>query len=154
MRVLNQLTMLLCVFIVCFTTQGAFALCATKGELEAFDFRVFQTKMMVAALSCNHISAYQKLMHKHKEVFSSQGDIIKEYFQNNYPNFESVLNRFITNIANKASQHSMQQFPEKFCKKNVSFLKAIINWSDEKLFDYVEQEDYSTIHNIRACLNP
>ncbi len=78
--------------------------CASAAEKTAFDTRVLQSELMVAALSCGENARYNSFVQKFESELVANGNALRGYFARNYgKSGEDVLDRFITRIANNAA---------------------------------------------------
>lgn len=130
----------------------ASATCARTSEHDAFAIRALQSQMMVAALSCNQQSAYNQLMRKHTRRFTESGKLIKAYFQRNYgTGYEGRLNRFVTTLANNATQASMDYNSESYCDNMRSTFHDLISMHDYELQEKAEERQFASLHGIKGC---
>jgi len=131
--------------------SASFAYCAQARESEAFEIRALQSSMMVAALSCNQHSQYNQFIRNYKSDIASGGKDIKSYFERAYGSkYEYELNKFITNLANRATKLSMEDDPDEYCDHTLAIFNSL-NSSKVDLEEFLEQEKYATLHGVNAC---
>jgi len=82
------------------------AACPTEAENEALFIRSLQTELMVAALTCGTRDSYNEFAVKFRDVLVENGKLIKVYFARERGG-RRELDRFITALANEASELSM-----------------------------------------------
>lgn len=126
--------------------------CASREDIKAFDLRALNSSLMVAALSCNQQAEYNQLLKKYNNLFSESGNNIKTYFRKQYGSgSEKELNRFITHLANNASQGSMAGDPEKYCDETRKVFATLISLRQDKFAEFADQKAYSAMHGIKSC---
>lgn len=130
----------------------ATAACATKSEVQAINLRALKSSLMVAALSCGQQSEYNAFINKHNALFSSDGHEVKGYFSRNYGSSGDYhMNRFITKLANEASNVSMKQSSEAYCTAMKSAFKEIVAMNRESVQSHAASARYVSLHGIDAC---
>jgi hypothetical protein len=87
--------------------------CVSSEESAAFQMRDLQSRLMVAALSCNQLTAYNTFMERNRPSLSSAGQQLISYFKRTGGG-EPALNRHLTELANIAGLARAEQ-PEGFC---------------------------------------
>jgi hypothetical protein len=132
---------------------NSFAGCtAVKSEVKAFDLMALQSSIMVAALSCNQQGDYNKLIKKHQFLFNNGGKELKGYFKRIYgSDYESELNKFITNLANLAAKSSMNNDSDLYCEQTADTFKTLFSLGEKKLKKFAEQKSYTSLHGIKFC---
>jgi len=89
------------------------ASCVSSDEAEAFRMRDLQSRMMVAALSCNQLTAYNTFVERFRPTLASAGKQIAAYYQRTGGG-EPALNRHMTELANAAGLARAEE-PEQYC---------------------------------------
>ena len=89
------------------------AACVSADEAEAFRMRDLQSRFMVAALSCNQLTAYNSFIERYRPTLASAGKQIAAYFQRTGGG-EPALNRHMTELANAAGLSRAEE-PEQYC---------------------------------------
>ena len=87
--------------------------CVSPDEAEAFRLRDLQSRLMVAALSCNQLTAYNRFMEHFQPTLVSAGRQLVSYFERTGGG-EPALNRHLTALANAAGL-SRAEAPEQYC---------------------------------------
>jgi hypothetical protein len=104
-------------FVAAAAPQPAFAKdaanCVSSEESAAFQMRDMQSRLMVAALSCNQLTAYNTFMEHFRPTLASAGRQLIAYYQRTGGG-EPALNRHLTEMANAAGL-SRAEAPEQFC---------------------------------------
>ncbi len=126
--------------------------CAMEEESDALDLRALQSNMMVAALSCDQQKNYNKFMSKYQDRLIDGGDEIKSYFKRTYGfGYEQELNRFVTNLANKATERSMKKNASTYCQQMDAMFKNLLSLEEEMLADFVEEKHFANMHGVNSC---
>jgi hypothetical protein len=89
------------------------ATCVSSEEAAAFQMRDLQSRLMVAALSCNQLTAYNSFMERFRPTLASAGRQLVSYYQRTGGG-EPALNRHLTEMANAAGL-SRAEAPEQYC---------------------------------------
>jgi hypothetical protein len=105
------------VALLAMTAQPTFAAeqCLREAEKAAFDMRVLQSELMIAALQCGQHAQYNRFMQLHQTELSSAYDQIGAYFARFFgAEGEEQRDSYITDLANAQAQDQMQHGPD-FC---------------------------------------
>lgn len=89
------------------------ASCVSTDEAAALRLRDLQSRLMVAALSCNQQVAYNSFVEKFRPSLTSAGQQMVAYF-NRTGGGEPALNRYLTQLANAAGLARAEE-PEQYC---------------------------------------
>jgi hypothetical protein len=89
------------------------ATCVSSDEAAAFQLRDLQSRLMVAALSCNQLTAYNSFMERFRPTLASAGRQLVSYYQRTGGG-EPALNRHLTERANAAGLLRAEA-PEQYC---------------------------------------
>ncbi len=128
------------------------ASCATQAEAKAINLRALKSSLMVAALSCGQQSEYNAFIRKNQAMFSSDGQVVKGYFSRNYGSGgEYQLNRFVTKMANDASNSSMGQDSESYCAAMKETFGKLVSMDRSHVMDHAAGAQYASLHGIRTC---
>ncbi len=131
---------------------AAEAACATKAEVDAMNLRALKSAFMVAALSCNQQSSYNAFISKNQSMFSADGAHVKGYFVRTYGgSAEYQLNRFVTKLANEASQISMGQESNVYCKSMQKAFTHAVSLDKAGVAKLAASSQYASLHGIRTC---
>jgi len=97
--------------------------CATSIERAAFEMRMLQTELMVAALACrgsgrrDFAGDYAVFVARHRASLKSHADLLRNLFRNRFGvGSETHLDRYVTALANGYSQASSGGSPA-FCAR-------------------------------------
>ncbi len=81
--------------------------CADAVEQESFGVRSLQTRLMVAALTCDVRDQYNAFVTRYRPALAGHGRNVKGYFRRAYgPASVGHLDRYVTGLANRASMLS------------------------------------------------
>ncbi|MGE4065057.1 MAG: hypothetical protein AB7E79_16955 [Rhodospirillaceae bacterium] len=94
---------------------GDLSICMTRQEATAFSLRQLQSRLMVAALSCNQRDAYNNFVETFRPPLADAGAGLISYFQRTGGG-QTALNRHITELANVAGLYRAED-PEGFCQE-------------------------------------
>ena len=112
---------------------AAGAACAKPGERLAFDLRVVQTELMVAALSCGERAAYNGFVKKFGGDLAAGGTAMRSYFRRAYGSAgEARLTSHVTALANRAALRRVEPGVD-FCSQAVSVLRTTATLPPGKL---------------------
>ena len=89
--------------------------CAQEDETPAFAMRHLQSRLMVAALSCNQSGAYNTFVQQFGPALSNSGDKLVAYYHRTGGG-SAALNQQVTDIANAAGR-SRADDPNGYCQK-------------------------------------
>ena len=89
--------------------------CAQQEEARAFNLRHLQSRLMVAALSCDQKDAYNGFVKRFLNELSSGGKTFVAYFQRTGLGAPG-LNKHVTDLANAAG-HQRAVDPNAYCEK-------------------------------------
>jgi len=146
-------TFLLCLGMV-FVASGDVlaAFCAKPSEKVALDVRVLQSELMVAALSCGQQEAYNRFVQRHRTELSSSGRALKSYFHRRYGSSGKYkLNRFVTQLANQASERSMQQGRGRYCSFADRSFDELLGSRMHSLADFSGFDALYAQHEVKTC---
>jgi len=91
------------------------ASCVAPRERDSQVVRALQSRLMIAALSCNARNDYNQFVNFYQPHLAYHGSGLRKYFRKKYgKGHKRALNRFVTNLANGASQESIRD-RGKFC---------------------------------------
>ncbi len=97
-------------------SAGDIMACASHDEAAAFRLRHLQSRLMVAALSCNQQAAYNTFVEHFRTDLVNAGGRITSYFQRSGGG-QNALNKHITELANAAGL-SRAEDPDGFCGRS------------------------------------
>jgi hypothetical protein len=88
--------------------------CLTPPERTAFEVRVLQTEMMVAALTCRGVGGhdfsahYAQFVENNREALKVHAGVLRSHFRRSFgAAAETHLDRYVTSLANDLSRASM-----------------------------------------------
>ena len=84
------------------------AQCEPVADRAALETRVYQTDLMVAALSCGEHERYNAFVQRFKDPLVANGKNLQDFFKRTYTsNSKQELNDYVTQLANDASRRSL-----------------------------------------------
>jgi hypothetical protein len=127
------------------------ARCASAQEADAFELRALQSRLMVAALSCNQQAAYNTFVEKFRPTLTSAGHAMQSYYARTGGG-ETALNRYVTSLANAAGL-SRAEKPQDFCSETWTMFLLLQDEPDE-LPTIAAKHDMSTADRPHECAAP
>lgn len=126
--------------------------CASPNEKAAFDSRVLQNELMVAALTCGENARYNVFVQKFQSELVSHGKTVKAYFARAYgKRGEHELNQFMTRLANAATMRRMQMSMQDYCTSAVGLFTAATTVEQASLVTFASQTPFASSTGIEAC---
>jgi hypothetical protein len=106
-------------------TAGAQS-CVQPAERSAFDFIALKSTLMVAALSCNQQSAYNKFMKRFQPGMLAEQHVMDGYFAHAYGLYSQMQeDSYVTTLANSQSEASIS-IGAAFCGDSVQLFKQVL----------------------------
>ena len=100
--------------------------CADAAEKKSFGVRSLQTRLMVAALTCDARKQYNAFVTRYRPALAGHGRTLKDYFHRAYgPESGRRLDRYVTGLANRASLLSTLDRPT-FCARAGRTLQTLL----------------------------
>ena len=138
--------------VVAVAAGRADAVCVNAVESAALETRVLQTELMVAALTCDRTASYNAFVHKFQDELVFQGGNLRSFFRRTYtPGAEGRLNRFVTRLANEASNRSLDR-GSTYCKVASLMFSAALATRD--LGRFVALQPFVRRHGFARCDQP
>jgi hypothetical protein len=82
--------------------------CVGAHERDSLTVRALQSRLMVAALSCGARADYNSFVTRYRPYLANHGYELRKYFRKLYgAGFNHAMNRYVTALANGASQVSI-----------------------------------------------
>ncbi len=122
------LGMALCCGLAAFVATEAAAqpACLRADERAALEVRAFQTDLMVAALSCNFQSTYNKFMVRFGPEIDHHTRTMHRFFNRTYgAGGTNQATRYFTRFANRSALTSVANI-DKFCDESAATLQAVL----------------------------
>ncbi len=127
-------------------------LCPTPAEKMALDVRVLQTKLMVAALSCNARNEYNSFVNRFQSALAPHGYALRKLFQRTYGKQGRYhLNRFITRLANNESSQRIAAGSQ-YCPAVRTLFNQVLNTDQRLITELAINLPSANSHGI-SCLN-
>lgn len=126
--------------------------CANPTELKALNSRALQTKLTLAALSCNERKRYTSFVKQYKPQLNAQAKILRKYFTRNYKkegNFR--LDQFVTRLANAYGNGIRAKESNQFCVDTRKLFNAALISPTPKLEELSDKDEFLMMHGISAC---
>jgi hypothetical protein len=139
------------IFAGLFVQPAAAATCARASEQQSLAMRALQSDLMVAAISCKQKQSYNHYVNQFSSYLPWYGKNLKSYFYRHYgAGSERHLNRFVTQMANQASQQSLQQSDRAYCKNAQQLFQKVSHSFPWQIVDLAEQK-YASWHGVKGC---
>lgn len=120
------------------------------SELPALEARLFQTELMVAALTCKRRQGYDKIITKFGDELVERGRALKRTFKRLHgADAEKRLNKFVTRMANEASMRSLHK--AKYCDTAVVLFDQTLALQPGKLTSFAAKQPFSKRHGLDVC---
>ncbi|MGE5600636.1 MAG: hypothetical protein ACM3X2_03805 [Pseudomonadota bacterium] len=127
-------------------------ICASDRDLAALNARVLQTELMVAALSCDERQRYNTFVTTYQQVLAERGQALKALFKRTKgAQANTVLNAFITKLANDASQQVMTRGDE-YCVFAGQLFEEAIATPPSDLNSLANKHWITSRHGFRPCV--
>ena len=82
--------------------------CARPNDRDGLAVRVLQTKLMVAALTCDARADYNRFVTRFRPHLTEHGTRLRRYFRHAHgKRYKQALNSYVTDLANQASSLSI-----------------------------------------------
>jgi len=135
------------------TVGSAFASsCATQAELQAFQTRVLQTELMMAALACNESDRYNAFIRRFTPELMSGGQLVKSYFSRVYGKSGTTrMNSAITTYANDSSKDRMAIGDAAFCGRAGEIFGSVLQMPNAQFVKYASERPNAGRHGLIAC---
>lgn len=99
--------------------------CVTPRERDSQTVRALQSRLMIAALSCDARSDYNQFVNQYRPHLSFHGNELRQYFRKKHGrSHKRALNSFVTLLANGASQESIRD-RGRFCARSLDIFAAL-----------------------------
>ena len=126
--------------------------CASPVEKAAFDSRILQNELMVAALTCGETARYNAFVNKFQPELVGHGKQVKAYFARNYgKRGEHELNQFMTRLANAATMRRTQMSMHEYCTSAVGLFNAATTVEPSALVTFASQTTFVSSSGIQPC---
>ncbi len=124
--------------------------CVKLSEVEPLKARLFQTELMVAALTCKRRAEYNRVIAKFGHELAARGKSLKGIFKRLYgANAESALNHFVTRLANEASLRSLRTAG--YCDGANALFGKTLELQPHMLAGFVARQPFSDRHGLGLC---
>jgi hypothetical protein len=124
--------------------------CLRVTEVEPLKVRLFQTELMVAALTCKRRTDYNQVIAQFGDELASRGRSLKVIFKRLYgTDAEPALNRFVTRLANEASLRSLHTAD--YCSGASALFSKTLQLQPHMLAGFVARQTFSDNHGFGVC---
>ncbi len=125
--------------------------CARSTDHSALSSRVMQSEIMVAALTCGERPRYNMVVRKFERELVQHGYALRRLFERSYGRQANRhLNRFVTAMANDASQRSLTDESE-FCAASAQLFDRLLTMSPHEFEVFAASETFAAKHGVRSC---
>jgi len=127
--------------------------CISGTEEGTLQFRLIQTELMVAALSCRgagYDQRYASFVNRYSSTLNVNGRQLQTYFRKYYGGgATSTMDRYVTAIANDASQRSMTQ--ANFCLEVAKLFDRVMTTEHKDVPALLAAQPIKSIHQPQMC---
>jgi hypothetical protein len=124
----------------------------SKKERAAAQFRIMQTHMMVAALSCQQQGSYNRFVRQFKPVLQDSSNNLRQYFSRVYgAQAEKNLNSFVTKISNIESSASLKNGEGNYCKNAAEKFRLVLEMRPADLSAYAQRNFRQNLPEENLC---
>jgi hypothetical protein len=118
------------------------ATCEPVADRAAIETRIYQTDLMVAALSCGEQQRYNSFVQLYQDPLVANGKNLQDFFHRTYAgNAKKELNAYVTRLANDSSKRSIanirifceetgQQFSSVLAADPAEFRNFVVNYPE------------------------
>ena len=125
--------------------------CDSQGDKVAFHVRSLQTELMVAALTCGERAAYNDFAHRFQRTLITEGKALKRRFRHDHgARAEKKLNAYVTALANRASQRSIEA-RDSFCRDAGQIFAALNEMGPGDLGDFAMRQPAGDVDVPSTC---
>lgn len=125
--------------------------CPQPHEVEALQTRVLQTELMVAALSCGTQQRYNAFARKYYNELSSNSRVLRAYFRRGHDRQgDRYLDRFVTGLANAASERSINHGPA-YCADAELMFEKVLTQGPARLVDATQTLTPEIARSLPPC---
>ena len=128
------------------------AACPSPMERAALEMRVMQSELMVAALTCGARESYNAFVIKFEPDLVRHGVALRTFFKRAHGSRASAeLNRFVTRLANQASQRSVADRAG-YCAAASRVFEQVLKLKRFELIGYADrQQMINGLPGVPAC---
>ncbi|MDA1325468.1 MAG: hypothetical protein O3C34_12030 [Proteobacteria bacterium] len=99
--------------------------CVAPRDRDSQIVRALQSRLMIAALSCNARNDYNQFVNHYQPQLAYHGTGLRKYFRKKHgKSHKRALNKFVTDLANGASQASIKD-RSRFCVESRAIFAAL-----------------------------
>jgi hypothetical protein len=101
------------------------ASCVAPRDHDSQIVRALQSRLMIAAFSCNARTDYNRFVKRYRPHLAFHGDGLRKFFRKKHGKaHKRALNKFVTRLANGASQASIDD-RGRFCAESRAIFTAL-----------------------------
>lgn len=132
-------------------TQTKAGFCTLPDEHSALEARILQIELMVAALTCGEHERYNAFVKKFRRELVERGHTLRHLFQRAYPGAdERELNRFVTRLANQASERSLAGW-RSYCSKAWWLFSEALATNPQAFEAFLTAHPFNDRHGFESC---
>ena len=133
------------------SSTATFADGCTEASKNAFMIRALQTELMVAALTCQIRPEYNAFVTQFKKTIVRNGAALRSYYSRNFgEESERRLNAYVTQLANKASQQTIDARGD-YCDQTKDLYSEVLSTEPGYLLAVAENLPLATKNLPAAC---
>jgi len=125
--------------------------CSSPVYKSAFSVRSLQTELMVAALTCQAKTDYNAFVTKFKKILVRNGKVLRNYYTLEFGSeSEQYLNAYVTRLANKTSQRSIDE-RDSYCDQSRELFAEILATPPDLLEQAATARPVAETNLPRSC---
>jgi hypothetical protein len=118
---------------------SAQAMTCAAGDRDGLAVRALQTRLMVAALTCDARADYNQFVTRFRPQLTEHGSRLRRYFRHAHGNrHKQALNSYVTDLANRASTLSINDRAG-FCTISRTAFARLLGSSDRQAYRVLSQ---------------
>jgi hypothetical protein len=128
------------------------ASCATPAEVRAFQTRMLQTDLMLAALACGESDRYNQFIRKFTPELTAGGDVMRSYFNRAYGREGATrMNAVMTTYANNSSQDRWSVGDVYYCTKAGEKFVRVLQSAGPEMMQQASLSENASRHGVNEC---
>lgn len=127
--------------------------CATPTEIRAFQTRMLQTELMMAALACGESDRYNQFIRRFTPELTNGGNVMRGYFSRAYGGNAGAtkLNAVMTSYANESSRDRTAVGDAVFCSRANETFVAVLQVPGPQMVSHAGLSGNANRHGLAAC---
>lgn len=129
------------------------ASCATPTEIKAFQTRMLQTELMMAALACGEADRYNQFIRRFTPELTNGGNVMRSYFSRAYGGNAGAtkLNAVMTSYANESSRDRTAVGDAVFCARASDMFVSVLQVPGPQMVHQAGLTSNASRHGLAEC---